>query len=78
MASLAVELAQLLSPDGLARLAADHIDDGHGHCRVCPAGAIGTGRKVWLCDLAIEVRAAAQTTSPPGRPAPADTTPPAR
>ena len=60
--NLAVEIARLLGPDGLARLAADHVDDGHGHCRVCPAGGIGTGRKVWPCDLAVEAQAAARTS----------------
>ena len=60
-----MQIARLLGPDGLARLAAEHLDDGRGYCRICPAGAIGTGRMVWPCDLAVEAQAARRTA--PGR-----------
>jgi len=37
---LAAEIARLLTPEGVARLAAEHRDDGTGHCRTCPAGML--------------------------------------
>ena len=56
---LAAEIARLLTPDGVARLAAEHRDDGTGHCRTCPAGA-KAGRTTWPCYLAT-LAAAART-----------------
>jgi len=33
------------------RLAAEHVDDGRGYCRTCPAGP-QKGRVQWPCNLA--------------------------
>jgi hypothetical protein len=45
-------VVEFLARDGRAdRLAVDHIDDGTGHCRSCPAGP-QAGRLVWPCNLA--------------------------
>lgn len=35
MASLAIELARLLTPEEVLRLAASHQDDGSGRCAGC-------------------------------------------
>ena len=41
-----------LAVDGRAdRLAAEHADDGTGHCCTCPAGP-QAGRTTWPCTLA--------------------------
>lgn len=41
-----------LAVDGRAdRLAAEHVDDGTGHCVSCPAGP-QAGRMAWPCNLA--------------------------
>jgi hypothetical protein len=61
---LATEIARLLTPEGLARLAAEHTEDGTGHCRTCPAGA-QAGRTTWPCHLA--ALAAAATEARTGR-----------
>ncbi|MGI5125885.1 hypothetical protein ACQEVB_03620 [Pseudonocardia sp. CA-107938] len=48
MTPLAAALAVL--PGVAERLAADHVDDGTGHCRVCVNGG-QSGRSVWPCTL---------------------------
>ena len=41
-----------LAVDGRAdRLAAEHVDDGRGHCCTCPAGP-QKGHVLWPCNLA--------------------------
>ena len=41
-----------LAVDGRAdRLATEHVDDGRGYCRTCPAGP-QSGRVKWPCNLA--------------------------
>ncbi|OZM83600.1 hypothetical protein [Pseudonocardia sp. MH-G8] len=49
---LAAEFATFLAgqPTAVARLLAEHVDDGTGHCRVCSAGP-QAGRKVWPCQI---------------------------
>jgi hypothetical protein len=41
------------------RLLAEHVDDGTGRCRVCPAGP-QAGRRIWPCSLYDYARAAAE------------------
>jgi hypothetical protein len=50
--ALAGEFAALCrwQPLVIARLLAEHTDDGTGHCRVCTSGA-QTGRQLWPCLL---------------------------
>lgn len=50
--ALAGEFAALFrtQPLVIARLLAEHIDDGTGHCRVCTSGA-QAGRQLWPCLL---------------------------
>jgi hypothetical protein len=44
-------VAFIVGQPGLAaRLLAEHVDDGTGHCRVCSAGP-QAGRKVWPCPI---------------------------
>ena len=46
------DVVEFLARDGRAdRLAAQHVDDGTGHCRSCAAGP-QAGRHVWPCSLA--------------------------
>lgn len=58
------ELAGLLAahPSSVARLLAEHVDDGTGHCSVCSAGPQG-GRMGWPCRLA-DLAAAARKQMP--------------
>lgn len=53
------ELAGLLAahPSAIARLLAEHIDDGTEHCAVCSTGP-QTGRVEWPCRLRTLVTAA--------------------
>jgi hypothetical protein len=41
----------LARDDRAKRLAAEHVDDGTGHCRSCSAGP-QAGRHTWPCTLA--------------------------
>ncbi len=51
-------MVEFLARDGRAeRLAPEHVDDGTGRCRSCPAGP-QAGRMVWPCNLAILAAAA--------------------
>jgi hypothetical protein len=44
-------VVEFLARDGRAeRLAAEHVDDGTGHCRSCSAGP-QAGRQTWPCSL---------------------------
>jgi hypothetical protein len=53
-----------LAVDGRAdRLAAEHGDDGTGHCHTCSAGP-QAGRQVWPCSLARLAAAARKLASP--------------
>lgn len=57
----AEELAILLAaqPDMLAKLLAEHQDDGRGHCRVCTNGG-QHGHQSWPCNIAAAAQRAAQ------------------
>ncbi|HEY0640530.1 MAG TPA: hypothetical protein VGD67_23115 [Pseudonocardiaceae bacterium] len=48
IAALAVFLTG--QPTAVARLLADHVDDGRGYCRVCSVGA-QRGNHTWPCSL---------------------------
>jgi hypothetical protein len=54
-------LAILLAgqPDMLAKLLAEHQDDGRGHCRVCTVGG-QHGYQSWPCNIAAAAQRAAQ------------------
>jgi hypothetical protein len=62
-------IVEFLSRDGrAARLAAQHGDDGTGHCRCCSAGG-QAGRSTWPCSLAgLAARGAGLAASRAGRP----------
>jgi hypothetical protein len=49
---LAAEFAALFraQPAAIARMLAEHVDDGTGHCRVCTSGG-QVGRSIWPCRL---------------------------
>ena len=49
MSELAAEIARLLTPEEVARLAAEHHDDGHGRCRGCQLPQ--AGGQEWPCTL---------------------------
>ena len=49
MPDLVAEFARLLSPEGLARLAADHQDNGHGRCTGCKLPQ--SGDQKWPCTI---------------------------
>lgn len=49
MADLVSEIARLLPVEGLARLAADHQDDGHGRCSGCKLPQ--SGDQKWPCTI---------------------------
>jgi hypothetical protein len=53
-------LAILLAaqPDMLAKLLAEHQDDGRGHCRVCTVGQ--RGHQSWPCNIAAAAQHATQ------------------
>lgn len=56
-----------LAREGCAeRLLAEHVDDGTGHCAVCPAAG-QAGRVTWPCSLANYATAAQHLAD--GRPA---------
>jgi hypothetical protein len=57
----AEELAILLAaqPDMLAKLLAEHQDDGRGHCRVCTLGG-QRGHQSWPCNIATVAQRATQ------------------
>lgn len=57
----AEELAIWLAaqPDTLAKLLAEHRDDGSGHCRVCTVGG-QQGYQSWPCNIAAAAQRAAQ------------------
>lgn len=44
-------------PGARARILAEHVDDGTGHCRRCSAGG-QTGRYVWPCVLHVSAAGA--------------------
>jgi hypothetical protein len=48
------------------RLAVEHVDDGTGHCRTCPAGP-QAGRTTWPCNLANLAAAARELVAAAGR-----------
>jgi hypothetical protein len=51
-AAMSAPVVLFLAREGRAdRLAAEHGNDGTGHCRTCPAGP-QAGRQVWPCSLA--------------------------
>ncbi|MGH3616325.1 MAG: hypothetical protein ACRDRK_27770 [Pseudonocardia sp.] len=52
--ALAVFLAG--QPTAVARLLADHVDDGHGHCRTCAVGG-QRGNHAWPCSLHVAATA---------------------
>jgi hypothetical protein len=58
--SAADALAILLAaqPGTLAKLLADHQNDGRGHCRVRRLGQ--KGHQIWPCNIAAAVQRAAQ------------------
>ena len=49
MADLVAELARFLKPEEVARLAADHRDDGDGRCTGCKLPQ--SGNQEWPCTL---------------------------
>ena len=52
MGDRSLPVVLFLAVDGRAdRLAAEHIDDGTGHCCTCRAGP-QAGRTTWPCNLA--------------------------
>ena len=48
-ATLVVEIARLLTPEELARLATGHQDDGHGRCTGCRLPQ--AGNQAWPCTI---------------------------